>query len=183
MKQSLSPMVFRFYRCLTFCLSGGGRLEMRGHGGGQGVPVAVHHRLCVWNCRAVSPASPGEHRAFVRMDFPFIFRNEQTLCLFPHHQEMDRKLPARSTSKEKKRALLPMTSLDDPPLGVQRGALRPQGLGPSNGAQSWQPPQASLVCTRMAYGDMTDPQSSERWNQSRVMLRGVVLPRFIYFSV
>ena len=53
-----------------------------------------------------------------------------------------------------------MASLDGPPLGVQRGDLRPQGLGPHTGAQSWQSPQASLVSTHLASRDMTDPQSS-----------------------
>ena len=59
-----------------------------------------------------------------------------------------------------------MASLDGPPSGVQRGALRPQGLGPDTRAQSWQPPQAFLVCTGLASGDMIDPQSSETRNQS-----------------
>lgn len=51
---------------LSVCLLGRGRLEIRGHGGGQGVPVGVYNCLCVWNRRAISPATPGEYRKFIR---------------------------------------------------------------------------------------------------------------------
>nr|XP_008505327.1 PREDICTED: neuronal acetylcholine receptor subunit alpha-6 isoform X2 [Equus przewalskii] len=54
--------------------SGGRRLEIRGHGGGQSISLAIYHCLCVWNCRAVSTATTGEHRKILRLYFPLIFR-------------------------------------------------------------------------------------------------------------
>lgn len=47
---------------LFFRISGRRWLEIHGHGGGQGLPLGVYNRLCVWNCGAISSATAWEHR-------------------------------------------------------------------------------------------------------------------------
>lgn len=76
-------VVYAFY--FFFSLAGGRWLEIRSYGDRQSISLGVYNPLCVWDCRALYPATSSTyitwHTAFYPLLFLFHFQFQTVSCI------------------------------------------------------------------------------------------------------